>query len=89
MLLRQHPRSQCVCGVVGQHGHNSLRKDRSVVEFCGHVVHGGSGKFAAGFDGALVGVEPRKGGQQRRVDVDELAFVMRHKAGREDTHEAS
>ena len=80
MLLRQHPRSQCVCGVVGQYGHYRLSEDGAVVEFGSDAVHGGSGKFAAGFDGALMRVQAREGGQQRGVDVEQSAFVVRHKA---------
>ena len=36
-----------------------------------------------------MGVQARKGGQQRGVDVDEATLVVRHKTGRQNTHKAS
>jgi hypothetical protein len=46
------------------------------------------GHLAAGVDGALVGVQPGKHRQQRRMDVDQPAVVALHEARREDAHEA-
>ena len=43
---------------------------------------------AAGFDGAAVRVQARKGRQQRRMDVEQPSGVARHEARREDAHEA-
>lgn len=41
----------------------------------------------AGFQDALVRVQSRIGGQQRRVDIQNSAFVMIDEPGAEDAHE--
>lgn len=88
MFLRQDPVRQRACGVARQHRHHGLRQNRSVVELGRHLVHRGARHLAPHVDGALVGIEAGKSRQQRRVDVDQPARIVLHKAGREDTHEA-
>lgn len=88
MLLREHACGQPLGGVAGQHRHHGLVQDLAVVQLGRDLVHGGAGKAATGIDGPLVRVEPGKGGQQGRVDVEQAPGVVRHKAGGQDAHEA-
>ena len=58
--------------------------DGAAIELGGNEVHGAAGEAAAFVDGALVGVQAGEGGQQRGMDVDEAALIMRAKFGRQD-----
>ena len=62
MLLRQYTRGQSICRVIRQNWHHGLRQYRAVVEFGGHLVHGGTCKSAASVNRALVGMQSRKRG---------------------------
>ena len=62
MLLRQHTRGQSICSVIRQNWHHGLRQYRTVVEFGGHLVHGGTCKPATSIYSALVGMQSRKRG---------------------------
>ena len=74
--------------VAGQHRHRGLRDYRTAVEFAGHEMHRGTGHPATRLDGALVRVQAGEGRQQRRVDVEQAALKMAHKAFGQDAHEA-
>ena len=58
-----------------------------MVQIGGHVVHRGPGKATPGIDGPLVAVEARECGQQRGVNIDQAARVVRHKSRGQDAHE--
>ena len=88
MLLREHPRRQRGCRVTRQHRHHGLRQDRTVVQFGSHQVHRGSGHLATGINRPLVGMQTGKGGQQRRVDIDQAPGIAIDETGRQDAHKA-
>ena len=87
MLLRQHARGEAFGVVVRQHRHGGLDHDRAVVELSGHKMHRCTVQLAARSERALVGVQTRKGRQQRGVNVEQAAIVVAYKRGRENAHE--
>ena len=87
MLLREHAGCQRVGGIVGQHGDHGLFQILTVVEFGGDLVNSSTGKFTAIFNGALVGVQPWKRGQQAGMDVEQATLVMLDETRRKDAHE--
>ena len=87
MLLCQHTSSQCLRRILWQHGHHGLLQDGAYIQLGRDLMHGGTGKFASGIDGALMGVQPWKSGQQRRVDIQQPARKVLHKTGGENAHE--
>ena len=80
----QHTRGQGVGGVGIVYGHGALGDDGAAIELGGNEVHGAAREAAAFVDGALVGVQAGEGRQQRGMDVDEAALIMRAKFARED-----
>lgn len=64
VLLREHPRGQCVCRVLGQYRHHRLVKNRPDIQLCSDTVHGATGKLATRVNRALVRVQAGEGGQQ-------------------------
>ena len=89
MLLRQNTGGQFGGAVAGEHRHNRLPPDRSMVQFGCHFMNRGTGKSATGIDSALVGMQARERREERRVDIEQAALVERHEGGRQDAHEAS
>ena len=88
MLLHQHARGQHFGRVAGQDRHQALLQNGPSIQIGRDHVHRGTRKFAARINGALVGVEPGKGRQQRGVNIDEPPAVVGDKTGREDAHKA-
>ena len=88
MFLGQHARRQGGSVISYKHGHDGLREDLAVIELGRHPVHRCSRKSATRFNGALVCVEPSERGQQRGMDVDQAAGIVRHETRSENAHEA-
>ena len=70
-------------------GYHGLGEDGAVVQLRRDFMHGGAGKFAAGFNSAGMGVETGKRWQERGMNIDYAPGVMRHKPWRENAHETS
>ena len=88
MLLREHARRQHFGGVARQHRHHGLRQDGPVVQRRCHLVHGDTRHFATRLNGPLVGVQTRKGRQQRRMNIEQAALKLAGETRRQDTHKA-
>ncbi len=88
MLLGQYPRSQGIGRVAWQHRHHRLRQNRTVVQLGRYLLHGYTCKLATGINGALVGTQPGKGWQKRRVNIDQPPGIAAHKAWRQNPHKA-
>ena len=52
-------------------------------------MHGAAMQPNAGCQGARMGIQPRKGRQQGRVDIDQPPFPAPHEIGGQHAHEAS
>ena len=59
-----------------------------MVQLSSHMVHSCASHFATCVNGALMGVQPGKCGQQRRMNIEQSSFVALYKTWREDSHEA-
>ena len=88
MLLREYARTEGVGGVAGQHRDPGLGDDGSAVERLGDEVHRAAVLGHAGGERPLVRAEPRKGGKQGGMDVDEPSREPGREAGAEDVEEA-
>jgi hypothetical protein len=56
------------------------------IELAGDVVNGGTRLSIPGVDGALMGMQSRVFGEQRRMDIEKPAGKTIDKNGREDSH---
>ena len=63
--------------VVVQHRHRRLNQDRAGVQILVHEMHGAAGDLDAVLQRLVLRVEAGKGGQQRRMDVQNAAGEMR------------
>ncbi len=86
--MRQHPLGQSLCRVTRQHGHHGLRQYGPVIKLRSDQVHRGARHAAAGINGALMGVKPRKSRKQRGVDVDDAPRIVGHEFRGKNAHEA-
>lgn len=86
VLLHQHARSQQLGRVTGQDRHQALLQNGASVQISSDLVHRAAGELATGINRPLVGMQARKGGQQRGMDIDQPAAVVRDKAWRENAH---
>lgn len=88
MLDVENTLGQALRGIARQDGHAALRDDRTVIQHGRDEVHGAAVRPHTGRQGLRMGMQARKRGQQRRMDVDEAARIMPDKARRQHTHEA-
>ena len=87
MFLFQHPRRQRVGIIARQHRHLRLHDDRPAVQFGGDEMDAGPMLGFPGGEGAFVGVQAAKPGQQRGVNVEQPAPVMVGETGGQHPHE--
>ena len=78
-------RLECVPGFAP---HLRPVEDRAAVHLQGHAVHGAAGHRHAAAPGLADAIEPGKGGQQTRMEVDDPAGEGLQKRGLDDPHEA-
>ena len=57
------------------------------IEFLRHEVHAATVLAVAGFEGALMGMQPFVARQQRGMDIQQTPLVMANEIGAEDAHE--
>ena len=88
MLGLKDARGQGIYGVRVQHGHRLLQHDGARVEALVHQVHGGAAHLHPVPPGLTLGVQAGKGGQQRRVHVQDAAREGADEDGGEEPHVA-
>ncbi len=86
VLDGEHARGKCLGVVAGKHRHGCLTDNRAFVHALGDEMYRAAGDPHAGVYGALVGVEARKERQQRRMDIDDPAFVALDEGSGQQPH---
>lgn len=76
MLDAQHALGEVIGGIASQDRHAAM------VEHRRHEMHSAAMRLHAGGQRLRVGVQSRKGRQQRRVDIDQPTTEVRHEAWR-------
>jgi hypothetical protein len=89
VLFDKDPVSERVSVVGFENRNGALQNYRAVIEVLIDEVHGAASDFDSIVEGLLLGIESRKGGQQRRVDVEDAIWKCSNEAGGEQAHVAS
>ena len=88
MLEHLHACRQTLRIVLGLDADSRLNHRGPRVEFWRHEVDRGAVLLVARFERALMSMQPRILGQQRRVNVEDASCVAGHELARENAHEA-
>ncbi len=88
MLSCDDPRGEALGGVIRKYGHLRLRDQRAGVDARVNEVDGASMLVMARFDGASVGVKPRKVWKKRGVDVYQSSVKSLNELRLYNDHEA-
>ena len=88
MLLRDHPGRKLARGVALDNGHHRLRQNRAMIQFSRDLMHGDTCRNTARVNRPLMRVQTWKRRQQRRVNIDQTAFVAVDKTSGQNAHEA-
>ena|GEM_PF-2742792 len=76
VLFGQHAAGEAILIIIGQHRHSSLDHDGSIVEFRRHEMYARPVQPHPSRERAPVRMQPRKSGQQRRMDIEQTPRVM-------------
>ena len=69
-------------------GQTSLQDARPAIEFLGYKMDRTAMPFVAGIENSLVSIQPRILGQEGRVNIKDLAFVVAYECGTQYAHES-
>ncbi len=87
MLFCKHAGAERVLRIVVEHGHGGLRDDRAAVRaFIDEMDRAAADLDAIG-ENVAMRMRAGEARQQRRVDVEDAAFVMTYEERRQDAHE--
>ena len=89
VLFGEYARRKRRLRIIGPNWYSSLYDDRPRIEIGRHEVNRRTMHFYAGLERACMRIEAGKGGQQRRMNVDEAPFIAPDESRRQNAHESS